>query len=347
MSEPSVYEMNTWNELRSPGGHWWDQPRVAAGNALATGVERAKGFVSEHPRLESTVVGAVEMTKKGQAAAAQVVPGWVGATAGAVTRTLAGVARVGLSPEGVVAKHRKRGHEVEFLADVRRLDLKQVDIVRGRPTARKILYSLVGGGAGAGSAFVISGSQLALVPTAGASAAPSVGAIAGAVGADATAMTALLTRVVGEVALGYGYDPTLPGESLFVQAAMRLGNVMNATAKEAALRELSFITQKLVRNQTWAVLKESVLVRLAKDFADQYAVNLTKKGLGKLVPIAGIGIATVLNVDSVLRTIEAAEFAYRRRFLLEKYPQLATAQDEADAPEELWELGDRLPDPDA
>lgn len=52
-------------------------------------------------------------------------------------------------------------------------------------------------------------------------------------------------------------------------------------------------------------------------------MRLTKKSLGKLVPGVGVILGFGFNFDTVSRMIDTAEMAYRRRFLLDKYPWLA------------------------
>ncbi|WP_237330321.1 EcsC family protein [Streptomyces sp. BA2] len=51
--------------------------------------------------------------------------------------------------------------------------------------------------------------------------------------------------------------------------------------------------------------------------------RLTKKGLDKAVPAVGIVVGGTLNWSTLEGIVDAAEMAYRRRFLLEKYPHLA------------------------
>jgi hypothetical protein len=46
-------------------------------------------------------------------------------------------------------------------------------------------------------------------------------------------------------------------------------------------------------------------------------------GLGKVVPAFGIVVGSTLNWATLEGVVDAAEMAYRRRFLLEKYPYLA------------------------
>jgi hypothetical protein len=70
----------------------------------------------------------------------------------------------------VVARHKKRGHDVASLADLRRLDLQQIDAVRGR--AASWYYPAGAALSGAGAGLVISGGQLVIAASAGAAAAP-------------------------------------------------------------------------------------------------------------------------------------------------------------------------------
>jgi hypothetical protein len=55
----------------------------------------------------------------------------------------------------------------------------------------------------------------------------------------------------------------------------------------------------------------------------QVVLSRTKQGLGKVVPAAGIVIGGALNWATVEGIVDAADIAYRRRFLLEKYPRLS------------------------
>jgi hypothetical protein len=82
---------------------------------------------------------------------------------------------------------------------------------------------------------VISGAELAVPASAGAAAAPSGTAIAGAVLGDAAVVLGLASRSVGHVSLLYGYDPEEPAEKLFVMAVVNARTAMSATAKTAAM----------------------------------------------------------------------------------------------------------------
>jgi len=220
----------------------------------------------------------------------------------------------------VVASHQKRGHDVSSLSDLRRLDLEQIDAVRGRRA--NWLYPLAAALSGAGTGLVVSGGQLAIPASGGVAAAPSGAAITGAVVGDAAVVLGLASRSVGHVSLRYGYDPEEPAEKLFVMSVVNAGTAMSATAKTAAFADISRLTQALVRGKIWAVLDKSVVAQVSKAFAKAFGIRLTKQSLGKVVPAAGILLGGAFNWATLEAIVDAADVAYRRRFLLEKYPHL-------------------------
>ncbi len=152
----------------------------------------------------------------------------------------------------------------------------------------------------------------------------------GAVAADATAILTIATRAVGHVALLYGFDPEDPNEKIFALSVINAGTAVSSTAKTAAFADLSRLTQALVRGKTWEVLNKSVVSKVSGQFAKAFGVRLTKKSLGKFVPLVGILLGGTFNWATLEGIFDAADVAYRRRFLLEKYTHLAD-----DAPVEL------------
>lgn len=84
---------------------------------------------------------------------------------------------------------------------------------------------------------------------------------------------------------------------------------------------------------------------MSSAFAKAFEFRLTKKGLGKAVPALGIAVGSTLNWATLEGIIDAAEMAYRRRFLLEKYPHLA--EEASQAPEASADAAPDTPDDDA
>lgn len=332
MTEPSEYELAAWRAVQDFQGRQFSRRMAEAGSkvseASAAVGERTSKFIESRPRAQA----AVERTQKAAAkggelagsgirAAGDALPPWVGTVGASAQRTTARVSRAGLSPKRVVKRYVKQGHAIARLQDVRHLDLELVDDVRGRSAAW--MYPAGAAISGAGAGLVITGGQLSTAASAGAAAAPSSAAVAGAFVGDAASVLALGSRAVGRTALMYGYDPEDPAEKLFIMSVVNVGSAATTGAKTAAMKDVSKLTQALVRGKTWEVLNTTVLSRVANQFAKGFSVRLTKQGLGKLLPAAGVAIAGTLNWATLEGIVDAADVAYRRRFLLEKYPQLA------------------------
>ncbi|ALO96790.1 serine/arginine repetitive matrix protein 2 [Streptomyces hygroscopicus subsp. limoneus] len=329
---PSDYELEAWRAIQQFRGRPLSRAMANAGEQVANGVgklgKRVAKQLEHHPRAQSVVsrgqqavVKGAQKVGAGARGAADALPDWSGTAVQSIRQTLGRVSRAGLSSKRVVALHKKRGHEVESLLDLRRLDLELVDAVRGRKASW--YYPAAAALSGAGAGLVISGGELVIAASAGAAAAPSGGAIAGAFAADTAAVLGLASRAVGQVSLFYGYDPEEPAEKLFVMSVVNVGTASSATAKNAAMADISRLTQALFRGKAWDVLSDSVVTKVSQQFAKAFGFRLTKKGLGKAVPAFGILVGGTLNWATLEGIVDAAEMAYRRRFLLEKYPHLA------------------------
>ncbi|MCX5373915.1 EcsC family protein [Streptomyces sp. NBC_00015] len=329
---PSDYELDAWRAVQQFKGRPLSQAMRSAGEQVANGVaefgKRAAKQLENHPRAKSAVSRGQEFVAKGAQKvgagtrkAADALPDWSGTAVQSIQKTLGRASRAGLSPKRVVALHKKRGHDVASLRDLRRLDLEQVDAARGR--AASWYFPAAAALSGAGAGLVISGGELVIAASAGAAAAPSGGAITGAFVADAAVVLGLASRAVGQVSLFYGYDPEEPAEKLFVLSVVNVGTASSVAAKNRAMSDISRLTQALFRGKTWEVLNDALVTKVSQQFAKAFGFRLTKKGLGKAVPAFGIVVGSTLNWATLEGIVDAAEMAYRRRFLLEKYPHLA------------------------
>lgn len=335
MPEPSKYEADAWVKLQAHKGKPLSATLRDANDKVVQGARdlgsSASAYIANHPKVESAINRGQAIASKGAktvgATAGKVgamVPAvageWAGAALDSVKKSAARASRVGLSANRVVELHQKQGHAVDDLPDVRRLDLQQVDKIGRRGT--QIYYPGLAALSGAGTGLAISGGQIVTVASGGAAAAPSTGVVLGAVAADATAILTLATRAVGHVALLYGYDPEDPNEKIFALSVVNAGTAVSTTAKTAAFADVSRLTQALVRGKTWEVLNKSVVSKVSGQFAKAFGVRLTKKSLGKFVPLVGILLGGTFNWATLEGIFDAADVAYRRRFLLEKYPHL-------------------------
>lgn len=164
--------------------------------------------------------------------------------------------------------------------------------------------------------------------------------LVGALAVDAAVVLGLASRSVGQVALLYGYDPEEPAEKLFVMSVVNAGTASSATAKTAAMADISRLTQALVRGKSWDILNEAVVAKVSTQFAKAFGFRLTKMGLGKAVPAIGIVVGGTLNWTTLEAIVDAADVAYRRRFLLEKYPHLGDEEASGSIPDDGSEVPD-------
>lgn len=331
MREPSDYELAAWQNIqRFKGRPVSRMVRSASGQVVAGAEklgERANQYLEDHPRAQSVVSRGQNVAAKGARVvgsqarrAADSVPDWGSASLDSARRMVGRSSRIGLSPKRVLARHQKLGHDVASFSDLRRLDLEQIDAVRGRGASW--YYPAFAAASGAGAGLVITGGTLAVPASGGVAAAPAAGAVMGSMAGDAAVVLGLASRSVGQVALYYGYDPEDPAEKLFVMAVVNAGTAMSASAKTAAMMDISRLTQALVRGSTWAVLDKSLVSQASKQFAKAFGNRFTKQSLGKVVPAAGIIVGGTFNWATLEGVVDAADIAYRQRFLLEKYPHL-------------------------
>ncbi len=214
--------------------------------------------------------------------------------------------------EGSMKRHRSVGHDVRVAADFFRLDLRQCDEVIPN---RKRLHEVVAIAEGAATSLLITGAVVSTTVSGGATASVVITTVA----ADSVAVMAGLGRVVGEVAVSYGFDPNLPEEELFALQVFGLGMAVGSGEKAIALASLSRLTQDMMRRATWTQLDRHVLVQVINRAFASLGLKLTQKKLAQVVPVAGVFISSGLNLILVRRVHAAAIDAYRLRFLTEKY----------------------------
>jgi hypothetical protein len=322
--EPSTYEMHAWDTLEIARARPLTQFSRTLTGATGRAVEWVGGktgkVVEETPWLRQTGESVQDLAKKVGDAVPDAAARWTSEASAGAQSFLRRMARVGLSPEKVVAKHVKAGNQITTLAELRSLDLELVDKVRGRNL--DLGYAGAASVTGAGTALALTGGTVAI--GSGVGAAPGALTVVGAIAADAAAALAISTRAVGHTALLYGYDPGDPHEKLIVRAVINVGAASTAAARSAALKDLSRLVQNLARGATWSTLTESVIAKALRSFATEYGVKFTQKTLAKAVPFVGVGLSATMNWATIESVMDAANRGYRRRFLLEKYPQLAT-----------------------
>ena len=222
-------------------------------------------------------------------------------------------------------RHRRSGHEVDRPEDFLQLDLRQCDQMLPN---RKVLHQAVALAEGAAASVLITGTTVSSTVSGGTTAAVALGTVA----TDSVLVMAGLGRVVGEVAVTYGFDPNLPEEELFALQVLGLGLATESGAKAAALTSLSRLTQDMMRRATWTQLNEHVLVEIIQRAFATLGLRLTQKKLAQIVPVAGVVVSSGVNLQLLDRVHKAAIQAYRPRFLTVKYGLSTSVSTELSVP---------------
>lgn len=220
-----------------------------------------------------------------------------------------------------IRRHQAKGHELKNSQDFLRFDLRDCDEMLPN---RKRVHEFVAIAEGAAASLLITGATVSTTVSGGTTAAVALATVA----ADSVFVMAGLGRVVGVVAVSYGFDPNLPEEELFALQVLGLGMAVGEGAKAAALASLSRLTQDMMRRATWTQLNEHLLVDVINRAFATMGLRLTQKKLAQVVPVAGVAISAGVNLQLLHRVDDAAIHAYRLRFLTLKYnldPPTSTA----------------------
>lgn len=211
-----------------------------------------------------------------------------------------------------IERHQRRGNDVQDAEDFLKLDLRRCDELL---PSRKRVHDIAAVAEGAAASLLITGATVSSTVSGGTTAAIALGAVA----ADSVVVMAGLGRIIGEVAVSYGYDPNLPEEELFALQVLGLGMAVGSAAKATALGSLSRLTQQMMRQATWTQLNQHLLVGVVNRAFATMGLRLTQKKLAQVIPVAGVLISGGVNLQLVHRVHAAAMQAYRLRFLTEKY----------------------------
>jgi hypothetical protein len=201
------------------------------------------------------------------------------------------------------------GRPVLQLEDLRQVDLRTLDRqAKGLDRKYIVLSSASGGAAGAASTLP-GGSLLAW----------------SALGADVVATTTLLLRAIAGYGTHYGRDMTSPQEAQFAVGLLSLGAVAHDEDKRAdLLHEIHSVSVLLARGASWKEMSRDSSVKALQSVFDKLGLRLTRRKLTQVIPFFGAAAGGTLGAALADHTCQGAYMQYRRRYLLEKYPDLHT-----------------------
>ncbi|CAM8656734.1 EcsC protein [Acidimicrobiia bacterium] len=305
MSEPldlsrlSPYERQAWHQIRQ-----WENN--AGRRSLVP--ERARAKAKELGQSAADAWREIPFTSVLDSVLERVMEGGYEALTDAVVASL--------QRERILDAVRRAGAPVESLSDLRGLDLQLIDEVCPRLNLR---YASLSAATGAGSGFVAGGGTAAITGTFGVAAAPGVLAITAALAGDVIATIGLSARVVTHYAGYYGYDARDEEEKAVILAVIGIGVMGEGAAKQAAMLHVRKVAMMVARRATKKELGEEVIVKLIQNLFVKLSETLTKRKLAQALPVAGIAIGAGFNYRFMRKVGTAASFAYRERFLIEKY----------------------------
>ena len=299
LSRLSPYERQAWNEIRQ-----WEA--TAGRRSLVPAKARTKAKELGHGAAD--VWRGIPFTSVIDTVLERIVEGGNEALTDAVVASL--------QRERILEAVRRAGSPVESLSDIRGLDMQVIDEVCPSLNLR---YASLSAATGAGSGFVAAGGFAAAVGTAGVAATPGALAVTSALAADVVATIGLAARVVAHYAGYYGHDARNEEERAVILAVISLGVAGEGATKQAALLHVRQVAMMVARRAAWEELGEEAIVKLIQGLFAKLSVNLTKRKLAQTLPVVGIGIGAGFNYAFMRRVGTAASFAYRERFLIEKY----------------------------
>jgi len=221
--------------------------------------------------------------------------------------------------DAIIKAYRKRGHTVDDLDDIRKLELQVIDRVKPK---LGLAYTAGATVEGAAAGFAVSGGELLAtaggVFGVGAGGAPGAAAVIGAMAADAVAVLLGTNRAVAHIAAYYGYDVDKPDERLFALAVLGMGTATEV-GKAAAYAEINKLVQMLARRATWDQLRKNTVTRVVEQVFARIGIRITQRKLGQALPVVGTLFGAGMNAKLLLSVTDDAERVYRERFLRERY----------------------------
>lgn len=150
------------------------------------------------------------------------------------------------------------------------------------------------------------------------------GATAGAFGAagmvvELPVLVTVNLRAIGAYGTTYGFDLERVDERLWATQVLVLAAGNAQTVRAAAMVNLHQIGMGIAKGLPLRELDQYVLVPLVRRVAQMLGVQLTRRGLTRLLPIIGAAASAAANAKLAASVCEAAEHLYRERFLLRKY----------------------------
>lgn len=267
----SPYEKEALAQIaawRNPEESWFSQASKKASDAWGTVTEQVHKIPGVDWVLENVISGLLELTNE--------------------------ITQDSVWTEAVLKEFTSKGHALDGLEGIRRLDLQHVDLVMTGLDKKYIgLASAEGVATGAAGAAGI-------VP-------------------DLVALVALNLRAAGETATYCGFDMSDPRERLFaLQILDQVAGSGNST-RDVTLAPAMRTASRVARKHSTDFIEQVGLGNMIEGLVRRLGMNLTEKKLAQMVPVTGALLGGGLNYLYTSKVCLTCHYLYRERFLEVKY----------------------------
>ena len=147
--------------------------------------------------------------------------------------------------------------------------------------------------------------------------------------ADVPALFTIVIRLIQQISVCYGYDPTKPEERDYILHILRTASAGDVKGKIEALILLKELEQILIK-VAWKKMSTELaakqisklsLLAAVRQFAQSLGINLTKRKALQMVPLIGAIVGASFNGTYANDIGRTAFMSYRRRWLAEHEPQ--------------------------
>lgn len=132
---------------------------------------------------------------------------------------------------------------------------------------------------------------------------------------DIPLILGLSLKVLQELALCYGFDPTEKNERIFIVKCLQFASA-DVVGKKAILEELAQFDGEDRESQVFSQLKGW------REVVQTYIDSFGMKKLFQLVPVAGIFFGSISNKATIEDVSEAGKMLYKKRRILRKLDEL-------------------------
>lgn len=132
---------------------------------------------------------------------------------------------------------------------------------------------------------------------------------------DVPLILGLSLKVLQELALCYGFDPTEKNERIFIVKCLQFASA-DVVGKKAIVEELAQFDAEDRESQVFSQLKGW------REVVQTYIDSFGMKKLFQLVPVAGIFFGSISNKATIEDVSEAGKMLYKKRRILRKLDEL-------------------------